>query len=188
MKFIQMLAIALLLSACIPSFKLLKTGDAKMWDSYTVSTPEDINELRSDKAVLWTQDGNILESIEFWKPVVSGDKLPVAFFPVSNKDKAGSFRADMTPEEIVEVISDSLSLTQFSLSNISNLRPAQFGTKSGYLTDVRLALTDGSNFRGHVLFTVFDDKLWIIYYMTRRTHYYDARKPVFDSVIRSIQF
>lgn len=172
---------------CAPSFTLKEAGKAKIWNSYTVAVVEDVNELKTDNSILWTKDGPILETIEFWKPLSPGDQLPLNFRPGS-EEKVPEFREDMTPEEVVEFIRSSFSSTPLIPTNIDGLRPMDFGTKTGYLVDLELSSQKGDDFKSQILFTNSDGKLYALYLNGRATHYFEARKPVFDEIVSSIQF
>ncbi len=187
MRIIQFFAIALLLASC-QTYEVPKAGSTKLWSAYQVSVPENINQLKDTNVVLWTQDGPLLDSIEFFAPIADGKKLPIVYKPANNKEKAGRFRADMTPEEVVEFLGDSLSLSGLPSNKFTGLRPATFGSKAAYIVDLSSSNAEGANYDGHVLFVVEDAKLWIVFFRAFKTHYYSSRKPVFDEVIKSIQF
>ncbi len=187
MKKIVLLITLLAVSGCIPSFQLKGKGEARMWDSYSVAVTEDVNELKTGTSILWTQDGPILEAIEFWKPLADGDSLPLNYTP-SNADKAPAYRADMTPEEVVEMIRGSFALTALTPTKVDHLRPADFGTKQGYRVDLALSSASGDDFLSEVLFASDGKKLYALYFNGRATHYFEARKPVFDQIVSSIQF
>ena len=187
MKKIFTLMAILMIASCMPSFQLKKMGNTKIWDSYTVAVEEDINELKTEKSILWTQNGPILEMIEFWKPLSSGDTLPINFSPKNGK-KAPTYRADMTPEEIAELIRASFSLSPLVLTSMGDLKPQKFGSKPGYRVNLNLSSQKGDDFRSEILFSSIENRLYAIYLSGRSTHYFQARKPVFDRIIASIQF
>jgi hypothetical protein len=187
MRLLIILACAIIVSAC-NTYQVPKAGSAKLWSSYQVTVPENINQLKQDHVVLWTQDGPLLDNIEFLKPISDGSKLKLNFQPANNSEKAGEFRADMTPEEIIEFLDDSLSLTSLPSHELTNLRPANFGSKTAYMVDWASSTPEGANYQGNILFTVDDNKLWLVLFKAFKTHYFENRKPVFDSVVKSIQF
>ncbi len=186
MRFFIIMMSALLVASCAPTFQLKQTGQSSMWNSYSVATSEDINELKNDKAVMWTQDGPILERVEFWAPVSDGEKLPLIFNP-GNEERAGTFRSDMTPEEVVELVRNGFSLTASTPTFIGNLQPMSFGGAPGYLIDVNLSAKDGSDFMGNLLFATVGGKLMTVFFVARETHYYETRRPYFDGVVNSIK-
>jgi|TARA_R110002072_G_scaffold93707_2_gene207638 hypothetical protein len=186
MRVFIILLFSLVVASCVPTFQLKKTDQATtMWNSYSVTTSENINELKSENSVFWTQDGPILERIEFWEPVSDGETLPLAYMS-GNEAQADRFRADMTPEEVVELLRNGFSLMPLTPTFFGNLQPMPFGDKPGYLMDVDLSAKDGSDFKGNILFTTHQDRLMVIYFTARETHYYETRRPYFDAVVQSI--
>lgn len=186
MRHFIILLLTLTIASCAPTFQLKQTGQSSMWNSYSVVTSEYINELKTDKSVMWTQDGPILERVEFWAPISDGEKLPFVFIG-GNEERAETFRSDMTPEEIVELVRNGFSLTPSTPTFIGNLQPASFGDRQGYLIDLNLSSKDGSDYKGNLLFATINGKLMAVFFAARETHYYKARRPYFDSVVQSIR-
>tara|TARA_R110000772_G_scaffold220969_2_gene331382 strand:- start:25 stop:600 length:576 start_codon:yes stop_codon:yes gene_type:complete len=186
MRLLIILLSTFLIASCAPMFQLKQTGQSSMWNSYSVATSENINELKNDKSVMWTQDGPILERVEFWVPVSDGEKLPL-IFSSGNETRAGTFRSDMTPEEVVELVRNGFFLTTLTPTFIGNLQPASFGEAQGYLIDVNLSAKDGSDFQGNLLFATVDGKLMTVLFIAQETHYYETRRPYFDKVVNSIK-
>jgi hypothetical protein len=187
MKKIAGLVLLMLVAGCVPSFQLLKSGDTKMWKSYSVAVSEDINELKSEEMVVWTQYGPILEAIRFRKPV---DNNGVISFPYSpgQQDNAAKFRSNMSAEEIVELYRSGLTITGLIVTETSDLTPVKFGTKQGYQFDINVSTSDGADYKARVLFTVDNDKLYIIDLTAQALHYFDYRAPFFQQTTASLQF
>ncbi|MFC4273000.1 hypothetical protein GQF03_07400 [Sneathiella chungangensis] len=186
MRLLIILLLTLTIASCAPTFQLKKAGQGTMWDSYSVATSEDINELKAERSVMWTQDGPILERVEFWAPVANDNKLPLIYAP-GNDERAGKFRSDMTPEEIVELVRNGFSLTVSTPTFIGNLQPVPFGDLQGYMIDVNLSTKDGADFKGKLLFATMEGKLMVIFFAARETHYYEARLPYFNNIVHSIK-
>ncbi|MFT6557383.1 hypothetical protein [Sneathiella sp.] len=187
MKKICAVFLLLVTTACVPAFTLKTPGEAKPWKTYSVSLQEETNELVTDKTIAWTKYGLALDVIEFWRPVKEGESVPVLYSP-ANADKAPTFRADMTPEEILELIHGSLRLTELVPGRFTNLRPQGFGTKQGYLADFQLSNNQGDNFSGLILFTSATGKLEAVTLIARSLHYFETRKKTFDAISASLQY
>lgn len=187
MKKILVLALVLLTTGCLQSAKLLKVGDSKMWDSYTVATSEDINETKSGNLVSWTQYGPILELVQFWKPVEDGKKLPFTFTSAS-EGKAPVFKSAMSPDEVVEIYRSSIVLVGHAVTKVTPLEPVNYGSKQGYRFDLHSSDANGVDYRSRSVFTLDSGKLYLITLTANATHYFEKRTPFFDSAVASIQF
>ena len=187
MKKILVFALVLLITGCLQSAKLLKVGDSKMWDSYTVTTTEDINETKSNYSVAWTQYGPILELVNFWKPVTDGKTLPF-IFPGDNQEKAPKFKTGMLPDEVVEIYRSSITLTGNVVTKVTSLEPVNYGSKQGYRFDLNSSNSKGVDFRSRTVFTLDDGKLYLVTLTANATHYFELRTHFFDNAVASIQF
>ncbi|WP_169569902.1 hypothetical protein [Sneathiella limimaris] len=177
----------LLVTACIPSYKLLKTGNRVMWDSYTVATAENINEMQSEKAISWTQYGPILENIQFIKPLKEGDKIP-GDYKDDVASKVPAYRTGMTPEEVVELYRSSVSLNGKVVTEISELTPRDIGGLAGYSFEAFVSTPKGKDLRVKIYFVEKDSKLYLIEFGARAVHYYQARLQTAEQVVNSLTF
>lgn len=187
MKKLFALMSVVLVTGCIQSYQLLKSGDTKMWNSYTVATSENINELKTNNFVSWSQYGPLLEQIRFFKPIADGDKIPFTY-KNENAAKVPSFRTGMTPEEVVEIYRSSVTLGGSILTAVSDLEPVTVGNAQGYAFEAKLSSPKGKDFKGKVIFSERAGKLYLIELGAHATHYYDSRLGFFDGVITSIKF
>lgn len=187
MKKLVVLISALVLSACVGNYELLKTGDKKMWGSYTVASSEDINELKTDELISWTQYGPLLEQIRFFKPVADGKLLPYTMTD-DQKKKSPKYRSGMTPEEFVEVYRSTNMVAGTVITNISELQIMNAGGVDGYSFEVNASSRQGKDYKALVYFTEQNGKLYMIEYGAHATHYYSARKPFAKDVLASLKF
>jgi len=186
MKKILVLAVALLMTGC-QTTKLLKVGDSKMWDSYTVATSEDINVMKMGSYVTWTQYGRILVLVQFWRPVEDGRSLPF-IYPFGKDEKAPKFKSSMSPDEVVEIYRSGITLTGKVVTKVSELAPVNFGTKQGYRFDLNSSSPKGVDFRSQIVFTLEGGKLYMVDFTANATHYFELRSPFFETAVASIQF
>ena len=176
-----------LITGCINNYQLLKSGDTKLWGSYTVSTPENINQMKLDGLVSWSQYGPLLEQIRFIKPLSEGEKIPL-IYPADNESKVPFYRSSMTPEEVVELYRSSVALGGSLVTAVSELDPIKLGSEQGYKFEVNMSSAQGKDYRAKVFFTTKDDKLYLIEFGAHATHYYESRQAFLQNVITSIKF
>ncbi len=187
MRIFVVMGMALMLAGCIPSYTLLKSGDTQMWNAYTVSTQENINEMKLDGMVSWTQYGPLLEHIRFLKPLQDGEKLP--FENLKDKgNKIPVYRVGMTPEEVVELYRSSASNVGSVVTAVSELEPINLGGSAGYKFEINISSVKGKDFKAKVFFTERENKLYVIEFGARATHYYDHRQQFVQNVINSVKF
>ncbi|WP_025899278.1 hypothetical protein [Sneathiella glossodoripedis] len=187
MKKILILVSLMIIAGCVPSYELLKSGDTKMWNAYTVSTPENINEMKLDGLVSWTKYGPLLEQIRFLKPIGEGDKIPF-IYSSENESKVPTYRSGMTPEEVVELYRSSNTLGGTIVTAISELEPVNLGGGQGYTFVASLSSPKGKDYKSKVYFTEHEQKLYMIEFGAHATHYFEHRQDFVQDVVTSIKF
>ncbi len=185
MKKLLLLGVVLFLAGCVTSYDLKKTGDAKLWSAYSVSNQETLNETKSEKVIVWTKYGPILEAIQFWKPVEDGQLLPLNSSVES--DKRQRYQSDMTISEIVEIYREDLTGTGKIVISMTEPETVSFGGKEAYRVQSILSDKNGYDFKNELILSVIDDKLYMIELTSAAVHYFDERKKTFDKVIQSIK-
>lgn len=110
--------------------------------------------------VQWTQDGQLLNSVTFISGILPGKPI----FKVSKRAEFGLFRADMLPNEIMELTESSLSKAySTTLFEASDLKPARFGDTPGFRFSYRYVRGDDDVERiGVAAGAVKKDKLYLI--------------------------
>jgi hypothetical protein len=140
----------------------------------------------SDKATYWTLDGILLNQLMLFGEVAEGDKL----FKSSNKEiSMPSYRTDMLPNEIQELITSSLKNISGGTIDITskNLRPQKFGDLPGFAFDIEFYNKPGLLNRGKVVASTSNDQLYIIAYVAPDLHYYENYIDKVDYIVSSVR-
>jgi hypothetical protein len=122
-------ALALILAgAGCASYRLVEPTRTAVGDLYTVEPQRQWSAVERGKIVSWTVDGFPLEAVRFVKGLGDGE----SFLPEPTRStKLPTFRATMTPSEIMEFVVDSWGLAGAQQVKASNLRPRKFGNLDG---------------------------------------------------------
>lgn len=143
-------------------------------------------------AQVWTQDGLLLDRITIIPAVAEGE----AIFVSRDKTTAlPTFKADMLPNEIEELVESSL--VKFfgegnAVVNTSGLRPHRFGQHGGVLFDFDATLTDSPDYRGLVGAFIANDHLNVLMYVAADPYYYgkhldEAKRIIESATLQSIE-
>lgn len=155
----------------------------------------------------WTIDGPLMQCLRF-VTLKEGEAL----IPSADKNaKLPRFKSYMTPSEILEFFTASLKSlsggidthrlskgivdpTGIRSANLDassveagNLRPASFGSLSGFRFDFQFLSKDGLEREGLAFGAVNDGKLLLIVYTGTREYYFDRYKEEVESIIASLQ-
>lgn len=135
----------------------------------------------------WTLDGLSLNNLLVIPDVADGEPL----FLAPNENMAlPVFRADMLPNELVELIETSVEKLFGEGQTViesEHLRPHRFGERPGILFDLRLALAEGPGYRGTVGAFIASQKLYMVAYIAAEPYYFEKDRAVAEQVIKSAQ-
>ncbi len=176
----------LALSACA-QFSLVEAKKQKIGGAYTVDAQIAWNKSTEGKMELWTVDGPSLESIRFFKGLGDGDVLFKPKRTTKEKAKLPTFRAKMTPNDIMDLVSDSIARAGASDVQTAKLKPIDFGAVSGFRFDLTFLSSDGLEIDGMVAGAVIEEKLHLIIYTGARLHYFPKYKDHVEQLIGSVE-
>lgn len=145
--------------------------------------PRNETPLAREASQNWTLDGLSLNSFMVIPDVPDGEPLfispnPGMALPV--------FRADMLPNELVELIEASVEkLFGEGQTNIESdgLRPHRFGANMGILFDLRLALSEGPGYRGTVGAFIANHKLYMVLFIAADPYYFEKDRAQAERII-----
>ncbi len=192
-RFFIFIAIILLLSACV-QYKLVETGKPQLLaQAFEVEPQINWSKTAYKKIEKWTVDGPALEAITFYKGYVDGESL----YTIHNAQKnLPVYRNSMTPNEIMEFFVDSLiavdragyEWANFSASKAttSGLRPFKFAEQRGFRFDLEFSSANGLKYKGFVIGSVIEEKLYLICYSGEKQHYYPKYKAAAEKVVASL--
>jgi hypothetical protein len=174
---------------------------------YTVKSQIAWSKAMEGKIELWTVDGPLLEAIRFINGLEDGDNILLI---KGKKSNLPHFRAHMTPSEVLEffvgsvksiaggveaehlakgVVPPGIRSAGINASTVqaTNLRPARFGTLSGYRFDLSFRSKEGLERKGIVIGTIHEKCLYLIIYTGAKEYYYPKYKEEVERIISSIQ-
>lgn len=104
----------------------------------------------------------------------------------SKDNPVPKYRADMSPTEIVEFVTDTMATQGYQNISTQALRPSPFGTLSGVRFDLRAQAPDGLNINGTALFAQRDGKLNLIVYLAPEEYYYGLHASEIERILSSV--
>jgi hypothetical protein len=139
----------------------------------------------SGKVDVWTVDGRLLESLEFYEGLEPGATLLSS--PEVTKETP-RYRAGMRANDIADLVIGTLEVAGNSDVTLGQLRPAPFGRWSGFRFDFSYKNPDGLAYEGLGLGGVDDHgRLQLILYTGTREHYFAKYRDVVEKLFASVQ-
>lgn len=190
-KLLGPLLLVLLVAGCAP-FVLVEPKRTTVDGAFSVdpqiawsrANPEEVT--KPGPAQIWTVDGFALDQLALYPGIADGQ--PLARQP-DGQEKLPVFKQDMTASEIMELFEATIArVSQTSLTETSNLRPAQFGGVNGFRFDMTFTLKDEVPRKAIIAGAVKDGKLFMIAFQGPRIYYFDKYAPVAERIIASVQF
>lgn len=172
------------LAGCAGGYSLVEPGRIKIDDEFSVDSRLAWSQLDYGERHLWTIDGASLEVIWFYAGLEDGDALIAR---VDQDEKAPRFHPDMHPNEVMELVVDSLGRAGAVNVEATGLRPARFGSTQGYRFELTLQTAEGLIKHGLVIGTIEDQKLQLIVYLAAGVYYYDRYRDEAERIFASIE-
>lgn len=168
---------------CATTSPIAGPDRTKIGDIYTVDPQIKWSRSYQKHIEAWTVDGTSLEAIYFVKGIEPGETLVVT----RDKEKWPKFDSDMTANEIMELIIDSLARSNYAQLQPRHLRPEKFGPIEGFRFDFSFLYQNGLEGQGLATGAVIEDKLYLILYIGTRQHYFPKYLDEVNKIIQSIQ-
>jgi hypothetical protein len=178
---IAVVAVALLLAGCA-AYTLVEPKPATIGDVFVVEPQIAWSSIGSGSWELWTVDGTSLQALHFLKGLAHGEPLFAR-----GGDKRPRFRKDMTPNDVVELVVDSLADAGGQQIQATGLRPMTFAGADGFRFEWRLVTKQGLEKRGFAAGAIVKEKLYLAMYTGTTDHYYDKHVGDAERVIRSVR-
>lgn len=181
-----------MLAACA-QVTLLKPGNIKIADVFTVQTVIDWNRLPPSNGLEnWTLDGTNLQVLVFNTGIEEGENLarktgsdegPDARFKNMPKFKKGMNALDISEMYVA-------TFTQYGHSNVraSGLRKSDFGGRDGFYFEMDYSDKEGLERRAIVQGSVANGRLNVIVYAAAKLHYFARDHERARNIIKSVQF
>lgn len=176
-----LLVAALAIGGCT-SYTLAK-AERQAVGRYSVQPQIAWNKVRENNVEVWTLDGPVLQAVRFYDPLKPGDTL---IRTAKDQERMPKWRAEMTPDDVMEFVAQSLVVAGASAVETANLAPAQLGSAPGLRFDLQFATTDGVTMKGFVVAAPINDELALVIYTGHEEHYYARYRPAAEALIASL--
>jgi len=188
---IAILLTMLALAGCATSYRLVVPGvntigklQVTAGDSWN-SAPASATPASRSQSRTWTQDGLLLDRLMLISGVSAGESI---FKSPDQSAALPSFKADMLPNEIEELVESSI-VKLFGEGNAvvstENLRPQLFGDHSGFMFDIETTVTESPDYRGMVGGFIAEDRLYLMIFLAEQPEYFEKHREEVDALIKS---
>ena len=175
-----LIVVALLITAgCGPWIKTESPFTSETYN-FTVDLPQGWMRSNTDKILLITRDGILLQRIVISRINLSDEKQ----FSYTKK----RVTAGMLPQEVAEVVIDNLqSDSVVTFGKIEENAPAMVAGKPGFRVQVVYSTKEGLNYRFICYGMLSGDYLYRIMYLAPVRYYFDKDLSTFENVVRSFR-
>jgi len=183
----RLLAVLLVvaLAGCVAGgYTLVEPGRTQIDDEFSVSSNMAWSQRTFGERHVWTINGAGLEAIWFYAGIEDGDAL---IAQIDEDEDAPRFDADMRPNEVMELVVDSIGLIGAVNVEGTGLRPVEFGSVKGYRFELTLQTVEGLIKRGLAVGTIREDKLQLIVYLAADLHYYGKYLEEVERIFASVE-
>lgn len=177
-------ALAALAGCVAGGYTLIEPGRTQIDDEFSVSSNMAWSQQAFGERHVWTINGAGLEAVWFYAGLEDGDAL---IAQIDEDEDAPRFDADMRPNEVMELVVDSLGLIGAVNVEGKGLRPAEFGSVKGYRFELTLQTAEGLIKRGLAVGTIQEDKLQLIVYLAADLYYYDKYLDEVERIFASVE-
>ena len=184
---IFVLGAALLVAGCANFTAIDAVKPAAVGDNVTV-TPQIVwaqAPRPNVSGTVWTADGMVLDALMFFTGVEPGKPL-IKVSDVSKED-VRVYRADMVPNDVMELLASNFGKLNYQQIVTSNLRPAPFGQKQGFRFDLAFTTTEGLEMKGMTIFAQRGGKLDLILFIAPNEYYFGHYSETVERIFSSIQ-
>lgn len=132
----------------------------------------------------WTLNGPVLDGITF----IGGVENDKRIVEQRRKDdrKVPNFRADMTPQEIADMIESFYLIRGGSVEfNVTGVRPRTFAGQPGFQLDYNHLGGDELRRQGRAVGAIVNRRLYLILFDAARMHYFPAGVQEFERIAES---
>lgn len=116
------------------------------------------------------------------------DGLPVGGRMIRSPSKerpSPTVRADMSPTERIEFVSDSVAAFDYQRVGTERPRPAKLGGVDAIRFDIVAVTKDGLDMKGTAVVAEAKSKLYLILYLAPAEHYYDTYLKEVETIMQS---
>ena len=184
------LACAIALSACVPTYTLVEPGAHEVAkNGFSVSPSSSWNRLPPGANNIpleetWTKNGPLLDSISFVGGLPDGQAL------VTQKKKDAQqvplFRPDMSPSDLVSMAESYYRIRGgITVFNVTAVEPVQFLGVNSVKFDFDYVSSDSLPRKGRCVMSIVDQKLYVMKLEGAASHYFDSATGEFDAMLKT---
>ncbi len=176
------ICLVLLLSGCAAAFVTREPpGRHDVGSSYSIQTTQAWSRYPGPPEAR-TIDGWGLGRLQTWSNVKDGDSL----YPQAQR-KPPAFRADSTPIEVAELVSETIEITVTGADvTVKDFKPIAFGAREGFSFEFYYS-GEGLPIRGLAAGALHDGKLDLILFTAPAEDYFDHAAPKIERIIASVE-
>ncbi len=153
-------------------------------DAYSVKIDAPWNSRTIGSANLWTQHGQSLDSLMFFRPAEDGN-APVDVVTEHGKEMP-KYKEGMTFIEFPELVRSSLSNVGYLDIQMIRTEPSTLGGVKALRLDFTLKTASNPRLKGFALMGVKEEKLYSVMFMAEETTYYPLVAPSAEKVVASL--
>jgi hypothetical protein len=163
-------------------------GAFKISDGYQVTLGREWSDIskimngRPQNVRLLSIDGPLLNRLYISDGLNPGEFLVK---PASAERPTPAYHKDMSPNELVEFVADSVSALEYERVETRGLRPAKVGATQGLRFDIAAKTRDGLEIGGTAQVAEVGGRLYVILYLAPAEHYFAANLPDVEAVMSS---
>lgn len=187
---IAALGLALLLAACA-SIGTAPPGPYRAGSDMTVTLGQEWADASRAmvgaprRVRMLTTDGPLLNRLYFASGLRPGDFIVRR---ESRERPTPTYRAGLSPTELVEFVADSVSALEYTRTETSNLRPATLGGADALRFDLKAQTAEGLDMSGTAVVAERNNQLYVILYLAPSEHYFGAGQAEVERIMSSARF
>jgi hypothetical protein len=180
-------AAVLLLAGC-ETITDVPAGPLAVGDAYQATTGREWSDITRAVANqpanvrLLSIDGPLLNRLYIIGPMSPGDAIVK---PQGKDTRTPTYRGAMSPNELVELVTDSVAALDYQRPQASGLRPAKFAGEDALRFDIATKTKDGLDISGSAETAEIKGKLYVVLYLAPTEHYYGAHLPDVEAILAS---
>lgn len=179
-------AAAAILAGC-QTFSLAEAGKpVDLANAYTVTPTQNWNLASDGNIQTWTLDGPVLQQVQFFSAIKTGDPLFEALSADQDK-KPPVFDKGMTAIEIRDLYIATRARVHNVNVETTGLRPEKFADGDGFRFEYSFTDANGIEKQGFVKATTRTDQLYLVDYSAVKLFYYDRDLPLVEQLVNSIR-
>ena len=187
MKRICVAVVCLFLHACA-SFEVVNGNDLVMIGNGVTIVPQvtwSQATNKTDLGPMWTIDGIGLNELRFYTAIAPG--RPLMRVPGVEIRDLGRYEETMLADDVMNLFASTLDKAGHQQIRTAALRPAPFGSVTGFRFDFTYATMDGLQVKGMVLAAQRGGRLDLIMFTAPAEYYFDRYSPTVDQIFASVR-